>query len=378
MVRLDEAFGDRETQARSVARRAGAVGPERDVEDVRQIGFGHAAAGVAHLDVDVFRLEAVDAGLDDHAAVARRVPDRVLEQVAQHAQDLGRGRHELGRRSDHPALELDALRGGDRRGSGERVGHEIAERDALELESEHPGLGSAQLEQVIDERGESIDLFAKRSAVAGDRGRVVDDAIVDRFDDRAHAGERCAQVVRDPSDELPPRRFERSLPNAGGVEPLLHHVELVRELRELLRRASARRLLRSVGLIADAPRDIDERAARGAELAAHDERGGDADGSRGEEHHGENAEVVARDEHRARCGERAGHERRGRRQRQGRDLVSDRPGAQRVQHERARAEADECHTGGDAAQLRRISRGHRRHRGREERERPTNDDGRDR
>ena len=241
------------------------------------------------------------------------------------------------------------------------------------MEAEHSGLGSAQLEKVVHKRGESIDLFPKCSAVTRDRGRVVNDAIVDRLYDRTHAGQRRAQIVRNPSDELPSRSFQCSLSKASGVEPLLHHVELVRELREFLRRASPRSISRRVGLIADTPRDIDERAARGPELAAHDERGGDTNGACREEHYRENAEVVARNEHGTRCGERSGHERCRGRQGQGRDLVSDGPGAERVQHERTRGETNERHTCGDAAQLGRISCGHRRHRRREESETPTND-----
>ena len=65
VVRFDEAFGDRQTRGLIRSRRAGAVGSERDVEDVRQIGFGYAATGVAYFDVDVFGFEVVDAGLDD-------------------------------------------------------------------------------------------------------------------------------------------------------------------------------------------------------------------------------------------------------------------------------------------------------------------------
>ena len=208
---------------------------------------------------------------------------------------------------------------------------------------------------------------------------IVDDTIVERLDDRPHPGERRAQVVRHPGDELAARRFERSLAESRGVEALLHHVELVRELR----RAPAAR----VGATSPAAvrsRLPTRRATSTSELlaapslAADDERGRDADGAGGEEHDREDARSwlemnIARDAANAPAMSDA-------------IVVSvsaaicvpERPGPQRVQRERARAEPDERHAGGDAAELGRVGGGHRRHRGREERERATDDDGRDR
>ncbi len=94
-----------------------------------------------------------------------------------------------------PALELHALRGGHRRGAGQDVGHQVTERDALELQAERAGLGPAQLEQVVDERGEVIDLLAESAEVTVDGRGIFDDAVLERLDDRAHAGEWGAQVV---------------------------------------------------------------------------------------------------------------------------------------------------------------------------------------
>ena len=44
----------------------------------------------------------------------------------------------------------------------ERVGHQVGERQALQLEVDGAGLGAAQLEEVVDERGELVGLVAER------------------------------------------------------------------------------------------------------------------------------------------------------------------------------------------------------------------------
>ena len=96
----------------------------------------------------------------------------------------------------------------------------------LNCELQHAGLGPAQLEQVVDERGEVVGLLAEPAVVAVDGLRVVDDAVLERLGHRPDAGERRAQVVRDPGDELAARRLERAFAPLGLVEAALHLGEL--------------------------------------------------------------------------------------------------------------------------------------------------------
>jgi hypothetical protein len=74
----------------------------------------------------------------------------------------------------------------------------------LELELEHPRLRAAQLEEVVDQLGEPVRFAPQGGVVARDGLGVVDDSVFERLDDGADAGERCAQIVRDPGNELAP------------------------------------------------------------------------------------------------------------------------------------------------------------------------------
>src|SRR5438067_1289343 len=124
-MRLDESLGDGQAQAGTASRRAGAVALERHVEDSRKVFSGNAATRITHRDVGIVRAFVVDARLDDDRAVARRVSNRVLEQVAQRPEYL-RGRNvEFRRWTDEPALEVDAFRGRDGRRAGQDVGNEV-------------------------------------------------------------------------------------------------------------------------------------------------------------------------------------------------------------------------------------------------------------
>ncbi len=339
----------------------GGVSLVRNVEDARQIRFGNTAAAVLHRDVHILGELVVDTGFDDYAAVGRRMPDRVLEQVPQRAQHLGRRHVQLGWGTDQPALQPHTLCRRHRRRARERIREQITERDVRELQPQHARLCAAELEQVVDERGEVVDLLAHRAQVSRDAFCIVDHAVLERLDDRAHARERGSQVVRDPGDQLPSRRFERLLARPRVRKPRLCCRELGRECRELGRRVSFE-LDRRVAFLADAARAREQRPARGADACAEHEGDDDADASRSDQHDGERREVVLGDEHRPRCRVGTAGDRDDGAAREGDDLRADRLAAQGTQRERAGREAEQRHSSGDARELEGVGRVHGSHR----------------
>ena len=174
-----------------------------DIEDPREIGRRNTTAVVAHGDEDAAGPGLVDPGLDDHAAVARRVPDRVLEQVPQDPQHLGCGGLDLRRRTDHASDELDAFRLGDRSASRKRVGDQVGERHGAELQAQAAGVRAAELEQVVDERGKVVGFLADASVIAVGGLRVVDHSVLECLRHRPDPRERGAEIVGHPADELP-------------------------------------------------------------------------------------------------------------------------------------------------------------------------------
>jgi hypothetical protein len=177
-----------------------------------------------------------------------------------------------------------------------RVRHELGECDRLEAEAEGVGLDAAELEQVVDERGEAVGLALDRGQVPLDRLGVVHDPVVQGFDHGPDARQRGAQVVRHPGDELAPRPLDPLLPSPGLVEPLTHGLELVSEPRQLLRRRGRDR--RPCGLVGpDAAGDVAERAAGAIDLLAEVQRGEHGDDPGTDQDHEQRLEVVGRDEH---------------------------------------------------------------------------------
>ncbi len=63
------------------------------------------------------------------------------------------------------------------------------------MQSQGPRLRPAQLEEIVDEDGEMVDLLAHRREISIDGGAIVDDAVLECFDDGAHPGQRSTQVV---------------------------------------------------------------------------------------------------------------------------------------------------------------------------------------
>ena len=177
--------------------------------------------------------------------------DGVCQQVVEDSFDLVR-REGCGRLAVNVGLEADASSGGLRLEQTNGGFNEAGDARLLQLEAEHAGVDSGELEQVVDEQRQCPHLFAQcRQVVLG-----LDQAVLDRLEHRLHRGEWRAQVVACPCDQLPSR-----------VEDLLdalgHRVERGRELFDLggaaVRRACAEvtagKPLRRVSDAADRVRD---------------------------------------------------------------------------------------------------------------------------
>ena len=183
---------------------------------------------------------------------------------------------------------------------------QVAEEHPLEVEVERAGLSPAQLEQVVDQSGEMIDFLAQRPQVPIDRGRIVDNAVLQCLDDRAHPRQRGTQIVRHPRHELPARSFERPLMLPSLGQTIACRRELGREIRELDRGIALERPGRvGVVVVADPAGRGDEGAARAADARAENEPPGDRNRSCRDQDHGERGQVVLRDEHRSGRGVRA-------------------------------------------------------------------------
>ena len=90
---------------------------------------------------------------------------------------------------------MDTLGGGDRRRSGQGIRYEVSERDLFEVQIEDAGLGPAELEEVVDEAGETVGFVPQGRVVARNGLGIVYDAVLERLDDRANASQGRAQVV---------------------------------------------------------------------------------------------------------------------------------------------------------------------------------------
>jgi hypothetical protein len=196
------------------------------------------------------------------------VPKRVRHQVVQHALDL------LGRRQHARACSVD-LRSetyvpGDRlrlEGSQARV-HQRPEGQVAQLERQHPGVDSGELEEVVHEQVERPHLLAHgRQVAVGLR-----DPVLERLEHGLHGSKGRSQVMARPGDELP-AGVEEALDVAG------HLVERSRQVGQL-RRPALRRPRREVA--------ARERRGRGPhaldrpqDRAAQEERGGERGGGGG-------------------------------------------------------------------------------------------------
>ena len=200
--------------APAAARGAGRLAAERHVEHARQVLRRDAAAGVGHGHAGH---AALDVGQHLDAAVGRGVPDRVDHQVAQRPADLGRvdvHRHAAHRGPGEP----HALGPGQRLGAGHRLGDQVVEADTLPGQPQRARVDPGQLEQVVDHHGEPVRPRARICAwYCGHVARVDHHLVLQRLGHRPQPGQRRAQVVADPGDELAAAGLQRALPDRAGA-----------------------------------------------------------------------------------------------------------------------------------------------------------------
>jgi hypothetical protein len=229
-------------------------------------------------------------------------------------------------------VDLAGLR--DRAQLGDGVAHDVVEGDALDGELEAARVDPRQLEQVVDHAVEAVRLHADLAEVAV---LVVDHAVLERLGHGADPGERRAQVVRHPRDELAAAALLRLHAVARVGEAAVGGAELAGQLREL-GAGGAARLDR--GLLAHRGGVAAELAAAAheghAEHRGHDEGDQRGDGGDGEE--GGEARVV--DEHARGDGDHAAHDGHHGGERDHADLQDERAAAEQAQQD-AGAEADD-------------------------------------
>ncbi len=273
-------------------RRTGGASPEGHIEHPRQVGGRDAATAVGDREPPVRVLLATG---ERDRAVGRGVPDRVAQQVGHNPGQL-RLAPLYGRPAGLCGDQPDSAGGGHWRRRGDGVRHDIAKRDGVQRKLQGAGVDPGQFEQIVHKGRHPVGLHPDPAVVVRDRIRVADDAVLQRLGHRAEAGQRRAQVVRDPGDQFPPVRLHLPLPQPYLIRP--HRV--------------------------------------GGESAAEPDADREAHPTGEREHDQEHINVVVGDEHALGDAEDAGEHRQHGDRQQDADGHDDRAVAQRPQHEPAR------------------------------------------
>ena len=132
----------------------------------------------------------------------RRVPDRVAQQVGDDPGQLRLARRAPSASPSRRRTSRTPRPAATGAADGDRVGDDVAERHRAERQPQRAGVDPGQLEQVVDERAPSGR--SRPGSAGGTRrpSRVVDHAVLQRLGHRAQPGQRRAQVVRHPGDQL--------------------------------------------------------------------------------------------------------------------------------------------------------------------------------
>ncbi len=186
-------------------------------------------------------------------------------------------------------------------GAGQRVVDQVVQRDPGEGEGERAGLDAGEFEQVVDHAGEAFDLGADSGEVALG---LFGDAVLQGFGHRAQAGQRGAQVVRDPGDEFPPGGVQGPFAVPGFGQPGAGGGEFGADGGQFPAQRPVRR--GEPGVAADGAGGHRQGPAARGDLAAQ-QRGGEQRDHRGHRQDGaDHAEVVVGEEHRLGDRERPG------------------------------------------------------------------------
>lgn len=206
---LHDSPDDGEPEARARRRCPGVAATPPRVEDARQILLGNAPAAVRDREDHTVRGTGRRHG---DRAVGRRATDRVHKEVAEDAAHLLAVDLD-GNPVDAVADETYAVFAGERVGARERVAHEVVEGDPGRAQDEGPRVDARQLEEVAHHVVHALDLGADLTQIAVRVGRHT---VLQGLGHRAESGERGAQIVRDPGDELATRGLQGALAVPGG------------------------------------------------------------------------------------------------------------------------------------------------------------------
>ena len=197
-----------------------------------------------------------------------------------------------------PGVQFDAA---GARGGAHPVEHRGDERrhlDRLGRQVDRARRDAAELEQVVDEQRQSIGLDPDRPQVALHVGGVVDHPVLERLGGGPDAGQRAAQVVGHPGDQLAAGAFQCELAFMGLAELARHRAELVAEPSQLADRRS-RTALGHVA-VRDRSGQLTQRICVDTDPTGEAPRRQDTDAAGGTGDDPERGQVVRLDEHGAR------------------------------------------------------------------------------
>ena len=146
-VTVDDGFRDRQTEAAaSPARRPRRVDFVEAIEHVREVARVDAASGIDHTQGGA---SALDRRLQLHAPAARRVPQRVGDEVLDHLLDpIGIAGQLIGRRG-HLADQRHASRRGLTLMTADDVGEQTFDGEQADLDRADAVLVAREIEEVL-------------------------------------------------------------------------------------------------------------------------------------------------------------------------------------------------------------------------------------
>ncbi len=229
---LDDGFGNGQAQAGATggpaARLLAAV---ETLEDVRQVCGCDALPSVGHVDLHA----AVGGpGVHGDCSALRRVSHGVAHQVGQHAANLARIHQCRVCAWLCAAAKGYALLPGQRSKGLDSVCDQIGDGSGLPFQFQPPCVHLGQVEQVVDQQSQRLDVALRGAQVALRRLRVIDHAVGQGLDDDARRGQRCAQVMAYPGDQVAPEGVQLTLLAVRLLEPLGHLVEGARQVADLI------------------------------------------------------------------------------------------------------------------------------------------------
>jgi transposase len=234
-VTLNDGPRDCEAQARAIAASRIIAAADERLEDTLALRGRDALTRVRDLD---FNRADCALGADRHAAIGRRVAQRVLDEVEQDALKALRVRACDRRVRGQLGHDVDAARPGLRLHRLDGLADKLRDLDLLDRPFDLAGLEPGELEEVVDHRRQRADVGLHLCEVAGPF-LALDDLVVDGLRQEPQRCQRRAEVVRHGRDEVAPRLVRGRSALLLGAEELDHRLDVGGERRDLV--ATARR-----------------------------------------------------------------------------------------------------------------------------------------